>query len=146
MTTRLKAAISEPPAREWLSLQLAALMYCVSVDTLRRQVAAGDLPASRLGRRLIRVRVADLDRIVRPIPNAQWSQPGARSVGATDPRGGVSTACVVRTPGEVRSFGRCPTPEKYQLGLDLSRSLTDTRSKAHPGASARTRLSATQDQ
>jgi len=42
MATRLKAATWEPPAPEWLSLQRAALKYCVSVDTLRRRVAAGD--------------------------------------------------------------------------------------------------------
>ena len=42
MTTRLKAAIWEPLAPEQLSLQPAALKYCVSVDTLRRRVAAGD--------------------------------------------------------------------------------------------------------
>jgi excisionase family DNA binding protein len=81
MTTRLKAATWEPPAPERLSLQPAALKYCVSVDTLRRRVAAGELPASRPGRRLIRVRIADLDRMFRPIPNAQWSQPRLRSAG-----------------------------------------------------------------
>ena len=68
MTTRLKAAIWEPLAPERLSLQPAALKYCVSVDTLRRRVAAGELPASRLGRRLIRVRIADLDRMFPPHP------------------------------------------------------------------------------
>jgi len=78
MTTRVKAA-NHPVSPEWLSLQRAALIYCVSVDTLRRRVTSGVLPASRLGRRLIRVRVADLERIFRPIPNGQWSQQGARS-------------------------------------------------------------------
>jgi hypothetical protein len=42
--------------------------YGVSVDTLRRRVVTGDLPASRLGRRLIGVRVEDLDHMFRPIP------------------------------------------------------------------------------
>jgi excisionase family DNA binding protein len=56
------------PAPEWLSLQQAAAIYGVSVDTLRRRIAAGKLPASRFGVRLIRVRVADLDRLYRPIP------------------------------------------------------------------------------
>jgi len=55
-------------APEWLSLQQAADIYGVSVDTLRRRVVTGDLPASRLGRRLIRVRVEDLDHMFRPIP------------------------------------------------------------------------------
>lgn len=58
-------------APEWLSLQQAAHIYGVSVDTLRRRVVTGDLPASRLGRRIIRVRVEDLDRMFRPIPTVR---------------------------------------------------------------------------
>ena len=54
-------------APEWLSLQQAALVYGISVDTLRRHIATGVLPASRIGARLIRVRTADLDRVCRPI-------------------------------------------------------------------------------
>ena len=57
-----------PPAPEWLSLQQAALIYGVSVDTLRRRIRAGKLPASRFGVRLIRVRIEDLDRLYRHIP------------------------------------------------------------------------------
>jgi len=57
-----------PPAPEWLSLQQAATIYGVSVDTLRRRISAGKLPAARFGVRLIRVRVEDLDRLYRPIP------------------------------------------------------------------------------
>ena len=57
-----------PPAQEWPSLQQAALIYGVSVDTLRRRIAVGALPASRPGVRLIRVRIKDLDRLYRPIP------------------------------------------------------------------------------
>lgn len=64
---------SNPPRPEWLSLQKAALIYDVSVDTLRRRVVAGDLPASRLGRRIIRVRVKDLDQIFRPVPTVHQS-------------------------------------------------------------------------
>ena len=55
------------PVPEWLSLQQAALVYGISVDTLRRRIATGVLPASRIGTRLIRVRTADLDRVCRPI-------------------------------------------------------------------------------
>jgi excisionase family DNA binding protein len=57
-----------PPTREWLSLQEAALIYDVSVDTLRRHISTGKLPASRFGVRLIRVRVEDLDKLFRRIP------------------------------------------------------------------------------
>jgi excisionase family DNA binding protein len=58
-----------PP--EWLSLQQAAAIYGVSVDTLRRRIAHGRLPASRFGVRLIRVRTADLDQLFRPIPTVR---------------------------------------------------------------------------
>ena len=58
-------------APQWLSLQQAASIYGVSVDTLRRRVIAGDLPASRLGQRLIRVRMEDLAHMFRPIPTVR---------------------------------------------------------------------------
>ena len=57
-----------PPAPEWLSLQQAAVIYGVSVDTLRRRIRAGKLPASRFGVRLIRVRAEDVDRLYRRVP------------------------------------------------------------------------------
>ena len=44
-----------PPAPEWLSLQQAAVIHGVSVDTLRRRISDVRLPASRFGVRLIRV-------------------------------------------------------------------------------------------
>ena len=71
MTLHATRPAINPPAPEWLSLQKAALIYGVSVDTLRRRVATGDLPASRLCRRLIRVRIQDLDHMFRPIPTVR---------------------------------------------------------------------------
>ncbi len=59
------------PVPDWLSLQQAAALLGVSVDTIRRRIAAGVLPASRCGARLIRVRAADLDSVFRPIPVAE---------------------------------------------------------------------------
>ncbi|MHB1008128.1 MAG: helix-turn-helix domain-containing protein [Propionibacteriaceae bacterium] len=56
------------PTREWLSLQDAAAIYDISVDTLRRSISKGKLPASRFGARLIRVRIQDLERLHRAIP------------------------------------------------------------------------------
>ena len=50
-------AVWGQPAPEWLSLQQAAAIYGVSVDTLRRRIRHGQLPASRFGQRLIRVRM-----------------------------------------------------------------------------------------
>jgi len=53
-------------------------IFGISVDTLRRSVSSGKLPASRFGRRLIRVRITDLERLYRPIPAvdelARWRQ------------------------------------------------------------------------
>ena len=49
-------------------LEGAATIYGISVDTLHRSISAGRLPASRLGTRLIRVRIAGLERLYRPIP------------------------------------------------------------------------------
>ncbi|MFV0429545.1 MAG: helix-turn-helix domain-containing protein [Arachnia sp.] len=59
-------AIASMP--EWVSLQQAALLRGVSVDTLRRRIRAGRLPAYRFGERLIKIRVEDLDNLFRPIP------------------------------------------------------------------------------
>ena len=55
MTTYATRPTVNPPAPEWLSLQQAAVIYGVSVDTLRRRIRAGKLTASRFGGRLIRV-------------------------------------------------------------------------------------------
>lgn len=53
---------------EWVSLREAAKIYAVSTYTLRRRIASGDLPAVKLGYKLIRVRVSDLDRLFPAIP------------------------------------------------------------------------------
>lgn len=67
------------PVPEWLSLQQAAQLLGVSVDTIRRRIAAGVLPASRCGARLIRVRAADLESVLHPIAIGQrkpWRRRG----------------------------------------------------------------------
>ncbi len=53
---------------EWVSLREAAKIYAVSTYTLRRRIASGDLPAVKLGYKLIRVRVSDLDKLFPMIP------------------------------------------------------------------------------
>lgn len=65
---------SEPRSRsgreaelQWLSIQQAAATYGVSHDTIRRRIATGQLPASRCGGRIIRLRIADLDDLFRPL-------------------------------------------------------------------------------
>lgn len=49
-------------------VQQAALLRGVSVDTLRRRIRAGRLPAYRFGERLIKIRIEDFDNLFRPIP------------------------------------------------------------------------------
>lgn len=72
------SAIESTKPGAFISLSAAANILGVSVHTLRRRIAAGDLPAFRTGRRLIRVRVSDLERMLRPIPcAAQWTANGS---------------------------------------------------------------------
>jgi len=58
------------PAAQWLSLRQAAALYGVSTDTIRRRIVTGQLPASRCGGRIIRVRIDDLERLFRPLTAA----------------------------------------------------------------------------
>lgn len=57
---------------DYVSLSQAAELMSVSVKTVRRRIADGTLPAYRCGRRVIRVRVVDLDLAFRRIPSARW--------------------------------------------------------------------------
>lgn len=58
----------------FVSLAQAADIIGISVHTLRRRIAAGELPAFRTGRRIIRVRISDLERLLRRVPStASWS-------------------------------------------------------------------------
>ena len=54
-----------------LSITQAAELLGLSTKTIRRRIATGDPPAYRNGRRLIRVRAPDLDRLFRRIPSAK---------------------------------------------------------------------------
>ena len=54
----------------YLTLAEAADLMSVSVKTVRRRIADGTLPAYRCGRRVIRVRVDDLELVFRRIPSA----------------------------------------------------------------------------
>lgn len=58
--------------RLFMSPREAAIYASVSTDTIRRRIADGSLPASRVGKgRLIRIARADLDAMLRPIPSAK---------------------------------------------------------------------------
>jgi excisionase family DNA binding protein len=49
-----------------LSVQQAADRTGVSTETIRRWIRIGELPARRVGPRLIRIRVEDLDALFSP--------------------------------------------------------------------------------
>lgn len=52
----------------YIALADAAAVLDVDVSTLRRYIAAGRLPAYRVGARAIRLKLADVERLARPIP------------------------------------------------------------------------------
>lgn len=58
----------ETGGRRWVSQTEAAEYLGITDRTLRRMIAAGRLPAYRLGPRLLRIDVADLDALMRPVP------------------------------------------------------------------------------
>jgi len=66
------ATSKAPAARRLVSLPEAAEILAVSVKSVRRYIAAGELDAVRLGRRTIRVRVDSLDRIIDEHPVITW--------------------------------------------------------------------------
>ena len=57
--------------REYESLSSAAERTGLSIRTLRRRVACGDLAAYRTGPRVIRVDPDDVDRLMVRIPTAR---------------------------------------------------------------------------
>ena len=63
-------SIAQAQPRELLTPQQAAQRLNVSVRTIRRYIASGDLTGYRLGPRMYRVDVAELDAVLRPIPVA----------------------------------------------------------------------------
>ena len=56
-------------APEWGTIQEAAALRFVSVQTMRRYIALGLVQAERLGPRLIRVNLDSLNTAGRPIPS-----------------------------------------------------------------------------
>ncbi len=56
--------------RSYESLRQAAERTGISIKTLRRRIAAGDLRAYRNGTRILRVDPQDVDRLMRPVPTA----------------------------------------------------------------------------
>ena len=55
-------------ARRLVSLETAASYLEVNPKTVRRLIAVGDLTGYRVGPRLLRVSLDDIDAMLRPIP------------------------------------------------------------------------------
>lgn len=53
--------------RTYESLSQAAERTQISIKTLRRRIATGDLPAYRSGPKILRVDPKDVDNLMRPI-------------------------------------------------------------------------------
>lgn len=59
---------SDAPATGWVNPSEAAQHLGVAPRTLRRMVSEGRVPAYRLGPRLVRFKIADLDAALNRIP------------------------------------------------------------------------------
>jgi excisionase family DNA binding protein len=53
--------------RAYVGIPDAAAYLDVDHKTIRRLIASGDLPAGRVGKRLIKIRLSDLDALVVPM-------------------------------------------------------------------------------
>ena len=53
--------------QQYVTIQDAADRLSISVKTIRRMIARGELRAVRVGKRMVRVDVASLDAIGRPL-------------------------------------------------------------------------------
>ena len=61
-------ATTKIPARRWATLELGAEHIGVSVKTMRRMLAAGEIPGYRVGKRqAIRVDLNELDAAMSPL-------------------------------------------------------------------------------
>lgn len=64
------AAITRTPARNLGTIATAAERAACAERTIRRYIAAGRLTGYRMGPRMIRVDLDELDAMLRPIPTA----------------------------------------------------------------------------
>jgi len=70
MATRPSLPAPPSPARSYGSIEAAAKRLGCSPRTVRRMIAAGEITGFRLGKRLLRIDLAELDSIMRRIPTA----------------------------------------------------------------------------
>lgn len=59
------ATNAAPIAATWITIAQAADLMSVSTKTVRRLISRGQLPARRIGSRMIRIDAADLDALGR---------------------------------------------------------------------------------
>lgn len=63
--------------RQLVTMADAAAALAVSIRTVRRYVAAGQLDAVRLGRRTLRIKAESIERLVDERSVDIWRRPGA---------------------------------------------------------------------
>lgn len=56
------------PVRTFISIESAAKRLDCGARTIRRLIASGDLTGYRVGKRLLRVDAAEVEKLLRPIP------------------------------------------------------------------------------
>ncbi len=62
---------SAPIPATYVTIQAAADILSCSTKTIRRKISSGELPARRIGARLIRIDAADLADLGRPLATAR---------------------------------------------------------------------------
>jgi excisionase family DNA binding protein len=70
MTTTKDRSAARSDRRRLATVQESATYLRVSVKTVRRMIAGGELIAYRLGSRAIRIDMEQLESLLRPIPAA----------------------------------------------------------------------------
>jgi excisionase family DNA binding protein len=68
--TNRKTRRHPEPQRAYVGIPEAATYLDVDHKTVRRLITSGKLPAWRLGNRVIKVRITDLDNVLTPIGGA----------------------------------------------------------------------------
>jgi excisionase family DNA binding protein len=75
------------PLARWVTIAAAAQRLGLSSKSIRRRIADGTLPAYRVGPRLIRLDLLDVDRLMlRPIPAARAARDMPASAGPAQQR------------------------------------------------------------
>ena len=65
--------MSQKTTPNWLSISQAAEQFGVHKNTIRNLIGRGELPASRIGERIIRISEADLLALFTPYVRGEYS-------------------------------------------------------------------------